>query len=296
MMKGVLVVCVGMLLFRLIATGGEPGDWRPGRFDEHAVQLLKEATEKLKLGKTTILEVAPKYFVEKGGDLSWEEAVAKADRLFGEDADKRALFLRKFLPAGSPSARLEALKLPDMGLQLETGGGRSSTYGIGVTYEQLGQIRRRNAKASLMFVYGQDKTLQPPTLCIEDVELGGNHYKLYFDVDDKLTGFSREGIEVAAESTIRVGGNTSGAGGTNYFFAGVTSKNGAHESVDFTPSLVIWRRRVDESQAGKPIYAETYEDGKLRKRVYYGERKSASGTQSFIERTEEFNPPPPKTP
>jgi hypothetical protein len=58
MMKKVLVVCVGMLLFRPIAAGREPGDWRPGCCDEHAVQLLKEATEKLKLGRTTISEVA----------------------------------------------------------------------------------------------------------------------------------------------------------------------------------------------------------------------------------------------
>ena len=87
---------------------------------------------------------------------------------------------------------------------------------------------------------------------------------------------------------LEVGGNTSGEQGTDFFYA-VASENGAwREQINFTPRLVLAQRSVDEFGTAKITYKEVYENGKLRRRCYYGERKTDGGTQSFVERTEEF--------
>ena len=118
------------------AATNEVARWQPGKFDDRAIDCLRESTQILKLRATTLKEVAPAYFVAGTENLSWEEAVARADREFGNDGDRRALFLRKFLPDGSPVERLAELKLPDMGFSTGTGSGHSKTYGLGVTWKE----------------------------------------------------------------------------------------------------------------------------------------------------------------
>jgi hypothetical protein len=87
---------------------------------------------------------------------------------------------------------------------------------------------------------------------------------------------------------VEVGGNTSGEQGTDFFYA-VVSENGARrEQINFTPRLVLAERSVYELGTAKTTYMEVYENGKLRRRRHYGERKTDGGTQSFVERTEEF--------
>src|ERR1700689_5032695 len=73
----------------------------PGSHDDEVRALLRSMTEALPLRTTTLREIAPAFIVEKQEGLTWEQAVADADRRIGAGQPERALFLRKYLTVDS---------------------------------------------------------------------------------------------------------------------------------------------------------------------------------------------------
>ncbi|MBM4038951.1 MAG: hypothetical protein FJ290_10605 [Planctomycetes bacterium] len=184
--------------------GGAASAWRAGMHDAKALELFRHDTAVLKLRTTHIKDVAPKYHVEAPEARTWEQALTVANERFGEDMERRALFLRKFLPVGVPADRLAELKLPEMGFSIGLGSGHSVTYGLGVTEKQqpvtlvhkdggeprVSTMTVRDAQATITF-WKTDKIRSPAVLTIGAVRVGDTVYSLSFDTNDRLMGFGR---------------------------------------------------------------------------------------------------------
>lgn len=296
----VLLACTGH------ATGAEQGGaasaWRAGMYDAKALELLRHDTAVLKLRTTHIKDVAPKYHVEAPEALTWEQALTVADDRFGEDMERRALFLRKFLPVGVPADRLAELKLPEMGYSTGVGSGHSVSYGLGVTEKKepvkLGRkdggepristtMTVRDALATITF-WKTDKIQSPAELTIRAVRVGNAVYSLSFDARDKLDGFRRSIPLPDTGFELRIEGNTSGEDDTDYFAATAAKGGQVYESFDFAPDLKLKRRFVNDSATGRIEYAEFYRNGRLHKRCHYAERKTGDGSETVITKTETF--------
>lgn len=275
------------------AATAQPDASVPGKYDDLALRLLKETTAALHLGKTTLKEVAPEYWIEPAKEqLTWPEALAYADQHLTEGGDKRALFLWHYLGNGSLASRLEDLKLRDTGSSFGTGSGHSRAFYLGVTIKKvplkfttidgkgLGEstMERVEAKATLDFwvSYGSDDSytkslvqagprfvmpedlsvlLSDGTLSIKKAVVGGIACEsVTFDQNGRLYGFQRGVKSEDGAAEVSIGGNLRGEGGRPFFYARIQATGVArHESLQFTPDLVLCEREIKENSGGKTL-------------------------------------------
>jgi len=120
-MRGLATIVCWIPLFFSGAELLSAADFQPGRHDALVVEELRSMIQTAPLRSTTVRDVAPDFVMEKDRDLSWEEALAEANRRFGQRQPQRALFLRKYLTAGAPEARLAELHWMDRGFGLTSG-------------------------------------------------------------------------------------------------------------------------------------------------------------------------------
>ena len=252
--------------------------YQAGKYYDEGLRLLRSMSEALPLRRTTLKEIAPKYAVEKHEGITWEEAVAEAEARFAEDQVKRAAFLRKYLTAESPEARLKELKCEESGMGMGTPGSHSVGFVLGDWNAREAEIR---------FWVAEHRLSGNASLDVAKKEINGVAYLwLSFDVSDHLTSASRELHAEKDGTRISILENTSVEGGINFYHVSIRSPHGEDEMVSFTPELVIKERWV---HLFKDIsFHEIYEDGRLRMRKHNRNRHVNGGTENYIERVETF--------
>lgn len=77
------------------------------RFRQRALDLLRDAVERVHLGKTRLRDIAPKYQAPGPAKLTWKQALAYADKQYANDNLKRAIFLCRHLKRGQPFADVD---------------------------------------------------------------------------------------------------------------------------------------------------------------------------------------------
>lgn len=255
-------------------------EWLPGSHDKEALHLLRQMTQALPLRTTTLKQVATSFAVDKQPGLTWDQAVAAANMRYGSRQPERAAFLRKYLERGSPESNLSELQLPEYGVGMTTGSGRSKGFVIGLPEEP---------SAIIWFSIANDKLVGAPTLTLTSATVDGVVYgNLNFDLADCLTSAH---LQVPLNSRrLTVGQNTSGKGGVNFyhatFSAGDRSAMDDSESIHFSPEMAITERWVQ--MPNQLRYREVYEKGRLRKRLHYAERQVAGGTETYVKKEDDF--------
>jgi hypothetical protein len=227
--------------------------------------------------RSTLLgEIAPAFAVAKHPGLTWDEAVSEANARFGIRLAERAAFLRKYIVNGSPEAQLAELQLRSGGGTI-MGGGISKGFVIGPP---------NNPVATIYVWVSQGRIVGEPTLWLAHAKIKGVTYdELIFDLNDCLIS-TNQSLGKINGSALTIGQNTTGEGGVNHYWAQVSGPDGESETIRFTPELVIKQRWV--WIPNRPDVREDYEDGKLRRRAYYGKRQVGGGTETFVEREETF--------
>jgi len=275
--------------------------YRAPNLDQQAAKLLGETTRLLMLKTTTIREIAPAYSVEKAGDLAWPEALVKADATFHGDLTRQLLFLRKYLPTGSPATCLSLLpKKPDP-YSFGMPGRMSTSFTLappGADAASQNEVHYGPSRPSdpptveLRFIVGPSGVaiVEPGAVILQNFRIAVSRYdELTFGLDDKLTSFTRTVGFPAMNLKLVIQGNTTGPDGTNYFSAVVMDENGRWQQViSFSPALEITWLYVYDPLTSKPRYREEYEAGTLRRRIHYGERETAQGTEQIVTTTQEF--------
>ncbi len=245
------------------------------KYDAKATELARELAQAFPT-RATLQEIAPRFFVAKHEGLSWEEAVAEADRRFGKKQPERASFLRQYLREGLPEAQLAELQLPRSGLSMTTGSGLSASFAFGTLAKPEAQINVWVANGRL---------LKDVTFHLKNIDLKGVAYRyVYFGEGDKLNQATRELPREADGRHLTVMVLLWGTDSRRYA-ATVKGAGGLDETMQFTPELVLEKREV--SRGPSLHFTEEYFDGKLRRRLYLRQRTTAAGTQSYYG-TEKF--------
>lgn len=256
------------------------GEWLPGSHDKEALRLLQQMTQALPLRTTTLKTIDSSFAVEKEPGLSWDQAVAAANMRYGTRQPERAAFLRKYLGQGSPESNLSELQLPEYGVGMTTGSGRSKGFVIGLPDQPT---------AIIWFSIANDRLVGEPTLTLTNSTVDGVVYShLDFDLQDRLISAL---LQAPLDSRrLTLGQNLSGKGGVNFyhatFHAGDRGGMDESESIHYSPEMVITERRVQ--MPNQLRYREVYEEGRLRKRLHYAERQVAGGTETYVKKEDVF--------
>ena len=277
-MKTNLTTLAGIALAALGLSGGRANAFQPGEYDDEAVRLLRAMAQAIPLRTTSLQKIAPAFVVEKQAGLTWDEAVAEADRRFGQRQPERAAFLRKDLGKGSPESHLDQLHL-----RLRNSGGIS-----GFTSKEFAFEPRDKPTATILVSVGQRQLLDEPTLRLPRATIEGVVYThLVFDLTDHLIAAGRELVSTRG-ATLTAGQNTTGGAGENWFSVQVSTPDGGSEALTFTSDIVIKERRVFlPKDLTTPKFVEVYENGILRKRTHYNQR---TGEAHFYKEKEETFP------
>lgn len=268
-----------------LAASAPPDASVAGKYDDQALRMLKESVAALELRKSTLKEIAPDYFVEPAKEpLTWKEALAYADEHFKDDADRRALFLWRYLHTGSPSERLADLHLRNTGMGSIGGSGQSRAFYLRAKVEKaphepfmkndpapfilLDTVVDFGATLGFFMTYGPDdpivKTLteqgyspkmEPSILLsegsleIKKATVGGVEYSnLSFDADGVLCGFSRRQPAAGDTPEIDIGCNTSGSDGGNYIVVSITIPGSGYiEHLQYRGDLVLTKREIEDA-------------------------------------------------
>lgn len=277
-----------------------PPGWVPGQYDRQILTELQAAGQNVKLRQTSLKETAPQYWVEADPQLSWEAALGEAAKNFKDDPIRRVLFLANYLKEGDPVSRIKEMHLPGwIGFTLTFGFGYVESHELmgqpdisintGAKPEHGTSPRWFLSPIALTILHNREKILSPCSLLLRDLAVNGMKYsELRFAMDGTLTGFSRQ-IELANSAvSLKIGGNISGEGGTDFYYAQVLIDGKWVESIDYTPDKIIESRQVFKHDGSGCLYMEHYSGGKLTKRMWYKDVQTDHGTQSVIDRTETF--------
>ncbi len=98
-----------LLGLAFFAVRGQATDFQPESHDGQVMEQFIGLLTVYPLLKTTLGDFDPAFAVEKEEGLTWAEAVAEANRRFGERQPQRTLFLRKYLNKDSPVSHVWAL-------------------------------------------------------------------------------------------------------------------------------------------------------------------------------------------
>lgn len=233
-MKTKMTTLAGIALVALGLSSGRANALQPGEYDGEAVRLLRAMAQALPLRTTSLQKIAPAFAVEKKAGLTWDEAVAEADRRFGHRQPERAAFLRKYLGKGSPESQLDQLHLRLRG---------SGFIIPGYTSKELVFEPWHKPTATMWVSVGKGQLLGEPTLRLLGTTIEGVVYtSLAFDLTDHLIAATREMVRTRG-ATMIVGQNTSSAG-VDSFWVQISTLDGGSESLTFTSDLVLTERRV----------------------------------------------------
>jgi len=277
------------------------------KYAQQASHLLREVTKKLRLRRTSLKEVSPQYCVGGPVKLKWKDALAYANKHFGTDKVKRALFLRKYYTHGQPALDLDELKLEPTGVESMTGSARGAGY---IVVEAPGRGETRGLRAgrpaveiALHTTHGEwvvdpatgERTLEESKativgllgLVIHNVNVAGTVFdSLEFDVRDELIGFSLTRRFPDQNVTFWIGGNTTGVENTDFYWVRVEDLQGEEiEDRRYDEKLRLERRRLSQRGPDGTYYAERYIRGIPFERVYY---KDVPGRGSVIDRRVRF--------
>jgi hypothetical protein len=267
-----------MTMLQVVDFGPAPKPFLPGEHDKEAAQSVRAMAQALPLSTTTLQKIAPEFAVEKVPGLSWEEALAAAEKQFGHRQPARAAFLRKYLTKGSPMAQLVELQLSD------TGGPRFD----GLRHYWFSSPINSKAYIEVRLVDG--KLAAEPELELGDRKLDGVFYPfLRFDAADHLIAAGHHILLTDEKGKGWIDESTTPAiAGAPYsvtlnYFDGTGS-----ETIYYTPEFVIRHRDVINPEQPS-YYRDDFEKGVLRKRVHYGVRDLPNGRKEYYpEREENF--------
>lgn len=272
----IIVITMAAIAFLAARTGAMADDLQRGAHDTEVAKLLREMARVLPLRTTQLRKIAPDFAVEKTEGINWPAAVAEADKHYGTHQPGRAAFLRKYLGKGSSEDQLKQLQIA-RGVSIGGAGSWGASYDIGPAGKPIGTI---GAWIS------DGKLVEMPTLGVKNATVEKIDYSdLIFDAHDMLISADRHLPPDSEGVRIVLGENTSGTGGTNFFWVQITTAHGESETISYNPDLTIKERTVNGT--GKQDYREVYDHGKLSRRTYYKTRTSAGGLQE-VDHEEKF--------
>ena len=290
------------------ALGVAPPGCCPGLYDADGAILtvLQDTARQVTLRQTNLQDIAPQYLVKIDPTLGWEDAVHAATAQFPDDPIKRVLLLASYVKPDDPVSRIDEMQIPAV-----SSGGVCSGSGYVTYYELLGKAELAawmNAKPnhtahdkktivlpalprspiSLVIAHTQEKILSRCSLELRDLPVNGMWFStLHCEMDGQVTGFTRKVDLPKYRITGEVGGNTSGEGGKNFYYAQLQLAGKWNVTIDYSPDKIIERRWVYTTH-GECLFSERYEDGRPAKRVWYAVVKTEHGQTSVIDRTETF--------
>lgn len=279
------------------------GDFKAGAYDELAREQLRATLAAAPLKDLTVRDLAPDFVVEKQDGLTWEAAVAEANRRFKEKQPERALFLRKYLTAGAPESQLDELGWPPAWAAFNSG---PSTYShldwFGAeVHARLRAARDQNSgdwRKGMTLDLLQTKPLVridtavvnraltgAPRLSFPGAKVRGIAFALLtFDENDRLASVLRV-IPIADTGATMQITYPWGPPGSGSWSVSITDRDHNWESLDYDPGLVLQRRWV---QARGQTFHEIYEDGRLRKRVHTDDAPQLDEKGRYVEKAEVF--------
>jgi hypothetical protein len=232
---------MAVLLLGCAASAAPADDYVGGKFDARALAMLHEMVEALPLRTTLLHDIAPAYAVGKHEGLTWEEAVAEADRRFGKRQPERCAFLRKYLAAGAPESRLAELQWKPWGPRFSSGEGTFISLAWGPNFKDPDE---GEVEARIDTQVADQRIIRRLTLALARVKFKDVVYSMTFDAEDHLVHVSREDKPVENGMCLDVTQSVWELDGTIIFSASVRGPRGPREMIDITPAFAIKGRRV----------------------------------------------------
>jgi hypothetical protein len=298
------VTWIGLML---LSAASWAADFQPGQYDEFIQKELRRIMQAAPLHTTTVRDVAPEFVVEKVEGLSWEQALAEAERRFGEHQPERALFLRKYLAKGAPESQLEELHWPDRGLGFQSGPNlfvsldwhgpeKAKAPAAGTDRQPKDAVASAPPARDIRFARIMEPVLAridtsvvsqklsaEASLAFPDRQFKGITFKiLSFDEEDRLVWTLAEVSAGPGGPTIQLtcsANSKFGEPGVHFYQASLSDPSGNHETLEYNADLELQMRWV-QKQPWKMSYHETYEHGRLRQRQHEDWHKNPDGSNT----------------
>jgi len=283
----------------LCCLAGNPGlcavpiIWTPGQYDKQVIDELHASVTPLQLGKTSLKDIAPQYWLAVDPKLSWDEALKEAEKAYADDPVRKWLFLAHYLKEGDPASRLDELRTHSICIDtLICGGGYCSTFCLKEKPDSTVKIENTPPAGAtpivvnlewhvgIRIVYYQ-KILSPScTITLHDFTVKGITYaSLDFDEDGILRSFSRH-IEPAKAVQLIVNGDSS-KGHQDLYYAWVDADGKRVETIGLSQDRTIGHRTVLQPDGINKRYEDYYAGKKLVKRIWYTATGAIDQTETF---------------
>jgi hypothetical protein len=275
--------------------------------EQLGANAIRTVSSRIRLGATTLAEVAPRYDTGEPMPLPWVEALGEAERRFRNDPIKRAVFLCDSLVEGMDAACLAELRLPESGISSTQGSGSSKTFilefgAIPATphrisrsaymfnYYPQSEIASAQAmvsvpvKATITLWIAHERIVNAPIISVYEMIIDDLEPLSYtFDRDRVLSSW--QGGFVTADRDLSYGGNTSGEHGAAIYWNSIRANGASKRQTSFDGNLHLTSRTYYDS-GNNPGRIEYFHAGVIRSIVHYQHDEQTNAT--VIERIEKF--------
>ena len=274
--RAVLILALLVTRAPTISRGSQ--DISRRQYDAEILALIRQACRVLPLGTSVLSTLVPKCSAMTRKELPWEQAITYADSTFRDEPDRRAIFLSTYLRAGMPAARLAELNLSVRAFLMN---GKCQSLTLLLKRQPPEPTspgtrwRRRVWNAprwtSMSFCVRTDTDdpvgkdgkwhgvlagrglLSLPNCTVKCIQ----YDVLTFDSGHRLYGWQRTVGPNDNGVVLVVGGNRSGKGGVDFYWAYVmTDTRRMLQIISLSPELEIRERKIRSPRPGEAVTPE----------------------------------------